>query len=256
MEGSGLHGVAEAAKPSRQQGKPRAIASPSVPIAVLAFDEPVAQRQRHGDDAPPRFGYLALKRLSDIAGAALIAVIFSPLILIAVVALSRSGGAIFGQERVGKGGRPFVLYKFRSMVPDADRALAKLLSSDPEACAEWQRDHKLRNDPRVTRLGAILRRSSLDELPQLWNVIRGDMSLVGPRPVIEAELSKYGRAARYYLGLKPGLTGLWQVTGRNDVNYRRRVALDRRYARTASLTLDAKVLFKTVLVVLSAKGAY
>lgn len=200
--------------------------------------------------------YLRCKRVMDILGALLLATVFSPIMLFVALSLARSGQVIFSHERVGRFGVPFKIYKFRSMVTDSDRVLAELLAADPSARAEWETDHKLRDDPRITRIGAFLRKSSLDELPQLWNVIRGEMSLVGPRPVIREELKKYGRATRYYLVAKPGITGLWQVMGRNDVDYRRRIAMDRRYARSASLWGDVVVLFKTVKVVLARSGAY
>jgi undecaprenyl-phosphate galactose phosphotransferase len=163
---------------------------------------------------------------------------------------------LFGHDRVGRGGRAFRCYKFRTMVPDADRVLAELLARDPEARATWARDYKLREDPRVTRIGAWLRRTSLDELPQLWNVLRGDMSLVGPRPVMAEELGRYGDAARYYLDVRPGLTGLWQISGRNDIDYPERVALDAWYIKNWSIWYDIVILAKTVRVVRDAKGAY
>jgi exopolysaccharide production protein ExoY len=192
----------------------------------------------------------------DILGAIVCAIVFSPILLGVTLSLARSGQVIFAHTRIGKSGKPFKVYKFRSMVRDADRVLAELLATDEAARAEWDADQKLRFDPRVTKTGAFLRKTSLDELPQLWNVLKGEMSLVGPRPVVSVELEKYGRASRYYLSVKPGITGLWQVTGRNDVDYRRRIALDRRYARTASLSVDIFVLLKTVKVVLARSGAY
>jgi lipopolysaccharide/colanic/teichoic acid biosynthesis glycosyltransferase len=142
------------------------------------------------------------------------------------------------------------------MVPNADHALRDLLENDPELQAEWVRDHKLRHDPRVTRLGRFLRRTSLDELPQLVNVLRGEMSLVGPRPVVREELLRYGRNVGTYLAAKPGITGLWQVTGRNDTDYRRRVVLDTYYVRNQNLLLDLYILVKTTGVVLGGNGAY
>jgi lipopolysaccharide/colanic/teichoic acid biosynthesis glycosyltransferase len=142
------------------------------------------------------------------------------------------------------------------MVPNADQVLRELLERDPEIKAEWVRDHKLRSDPRVTRLGRFLRRTSLDELPQLWNVLRGEMSLVGPRPVVREELLRYGRNVRAYLSAKPGITGLWQVKGRNDTDYRRRVVLDTYYVKNQNLLLDLYILFKTTRVVLGGSGAY
>jgi lipopolysaccharide/colanic/teichoic acid biosynthesis glycosyltransferase len=163
---------------------------------------------------------------------------------------------IYRHWRVGRNGQMFSCLKFRTMVPNADQVLRDLLESDPELQAEWVRDHKLRNDPRVTRLGRFLRRTSLDELPQLMNVLRGEMSLVGPRPVIREELLRYGRNVNTYLAAKPGITGLWQVTGRNDTDYRRRVVLDTYYVRNQNLLLDLYILAKTTGVVLGGNGAY
>jgi lipopolysaccharide/colanic/teichoic acid biosynthesis glycosyltransferase len=142
------------------------------------------------------------------------------------------------------------------MVPNADEVLAQHLANNPEAAAEWKANHKLRNDPRITYTGRLLRRSSLDELPQIWNVLRGEMSLAGPRPVVEAEIPHYGAAWPLYTLALPGLTGLWQVSGRNDTTYRRRVELDATYVRNWSLKLDFQLLLKTVRVVLKGKGAY
>jgi lipopolysaccharide/colanic/teichoic acid biosynthesis glycosyltransferase len=200
--------------------------------------------------------YLGAKRLIDVLGALACALVFSPIIVAVTLSLARSGRVIFAHTRIGRDGRVFNVYKFRSMVVDADRVLAELLATSEEARIEWAADRKLRCDPRITRTGAFLRKTSLDELPQLWNVLKGEMSLVGPRPVVFDELEMYGRAKRYYLAVKPGITGLWQVMGRNDVNYRRRIAMDRRYARTACTWLDVLVLLKTVKVVLARSGAY
>lgn len=208
------------------------------------------------NDIRSAWTYLAIKRAIDILGATVCAIVFLPILLGITLSLARSGQIFFSHTRIGKSGKPFKVYKFRSMVRDADRVLAELLATNAEARAEWDADQKLRFDPRITKTGAFLRKTSLDELPQLWNVLKGEMSLVGPRPVVSAELEKYGRASRYYLSLKPGITGLWQVTGRNDVDYRRRVALDRRYARTASLWLDTIILLRTIKVVLARSGAY
>jgi exopolysaccharide production protein ExoY len=197
------------------------------------------------------------KRVLDIVGATLLGIVFFPLILAVAVLLRREGGPIiFRHRRVGRNGKAFDCLKFRSMVPDADRVLRDLLERHPELKAEWLRDHKLRDDPRVTAVGRFLRRTSLDELPQLWNVIRGDMSLVGPRPVVREELMRYGRCAPVYLSTRPGITGLWQVTGRNDTNYRRRVVMDVYYVRRQNLLLDLYILMKTTHVVLGGDGAY
>ena len=192
----------------------------------------------------------ATKRMLDVAGALTLAIVFS-------LAMRRDGGdVLFRHTRIGRNGKAFQVYKFRTMVPNADKVLAAILAADAELREEWLRDHKLKNDPRVTRIGRFLRSTSLDELPQLWNVLKGEMSLVGPRPVTKEELVRYGRATRHYLAVKPGLTGLWQVSGRNDTNYCRRVAMDRYYASSTSLVLDFVLLTKTVVVVVGRRGAY
>ena len=195
------------------------------------------------------------KRALDIAGALVLLVVFSPLMLvIALLMLPQRGPAFFGHNRVGQGGAEFACLKFRTMVPDAEARLQELLARDPDARRQWQADHKLDNDPRITRFGNFMRRSSLDELPQLLNVLRGDMSLVGPRPVTRAELQRYGEDSASYLALRPGLTGKWQVSGRNDISYSGRVALDSAYARDFSIRGDLTILLQTVGVVLGATG--
>jgi exopolysaccharide production protein ExoY len=180
--------------------------------------------------------------------------------LLALIAMAvfcqDEGPVVFAHKRVGRNGRPFSCLKFRSMAADAEARLAQLLRTDPAARAEWERDHKLKNDPRITPLGAFLRRSSLDELPQLFNVLRGEMSLVGPRPIVFDETAKYGRHFRDYCAVKPGITGLWQISGRNDVSYRARVAMDSLYARRKSPVLDAWILLATIPAVLCRRGSY
>lgn len=190
---------------------------------------------------------------------ALVAVLFLlPLMIVVAIAVFAHdrGPVVFAHKRIGQGGRTFECLKFRSMAVDAERRLGELLANDPDARAEWERDHKLRHDPRVTRLGNFLRRTSLDELPQLFNVLRGEMRLVGPRPIVAAEIAKYGRRFRHYCAVKPGITGLWQISGRNDTSYRARVAMDCLYARTRNVGLDLAVLFFTVPAVLSRRGSY
>jgi lipopolysaccharide/colanic/teichoic acid biosynthesis glycosyltransferase len=190
---------------------------------------------------------------------ALAALLFALPIMLGVgfaVFIQDGGPVLFAHRRIGRDGRSFRCLKFRSMATDAEARLADLLARDPQARAEWEQDHKLRNDPRVTRLGEFLRKSSLDELPQLFNVLRGEMSLVGPRPIVEAEIAKYGRRFPQYCAVKPGITGLWQISGRNDTSYRTRVALDCLYAERRSLLLDAKVLAATVPAVLMRRGSY
>jgi Undecaprenyl-phosphate galactose phosphotransferase WbaP len=166
------------------------------------------------------------------------------------------GAALFGHTRVGQGGQVFQCLKFRSMVVDAKERLVHLLATSPQARAEWEKDFKLKNDPRINAIGHFLRRTSLDELPQLWNVLRGDMSLVGPRPVVQDELLRYGYDVSYYLQVRPGITGLWQVSGRNDVDYETRVYLDAWYVKNWALWNDIAILFKTVRVVFDRSGAY
>lgn len=197
------------------------------------------------------------KRAFDLAVCSVGLVLVAPLMLLIAGLLALEGGPIlFAHRRIGRGGRPFYCYKFRTMVPNAQELLADLLARDPVARAEWERDRKLRNDPRVTRLGYWLRRFSFDELPQLFNILRGDMSFVGPRPVVAAELERYGPARMYYEMVRPGLTGLWQISGRNDVDYERRVALDTWYVRNWTLWYDIVILFRTLVVVPARIGAY
>lgn len=166
------------------------------------------------------------------------------------------GPIIFRHMRIGKNGRPFPCFKFRTMCINADEKLLELLTNDAEARLEWEKDFKLKNDPRITNSGAFLRKTSLDELPQLLNVLRGEMSLVGPRPVIEAELPRYGDFLDDYLMVKPGITGMWQVNGRSDTTYDERVQMDSWYVRNWSVWLDFMLLFRTIKAVLAGKGAY
>jgi lipopolysaccharide/colanic/teichoic acid biosynthesis glycosyltransferase len=198
-----------------------------------------------------------IERVIDIALCVPILIFVAPLmIVIAVLIHLQDGGPVmFGHTRIGRDGRLFKCLKFRSMVVDSEARLQALLACDPIARAEWERDFKLGDDPRVTPLGNFLRRSSLDELPQIINVLRGEMSLVGPRPIVPSEVARYGRYFSDYCAQRPGITGLWQISGRNDVSYRRRIALDVRYARTRCLTLYLKILLATAPAVLTRKGA-
>lgn len=177
-------------------------------------------------------------------------------VLVVLWALTRldGGPGFFGHKRVGRGGAPFRCWKIRTMVPGAEEKLKTFLAENPEARAEWERDFKLEKDPRITRLGNFLRKSSLDELPQIWNVIKGEMSFVGPRPIVEQELPRYGVNKPEYLAMVPGITGLWQVSGRNDISYGERVALDVDYLRRCSLWLDCKIILMTGASVLGATG--
>jgi lipopolysaccharide/colanic/teichoic acid biosynthesis glycosyltransferase len=197
-------------------------------------------------------------RAADVVLALLLLILFLPLMaLIALtILIADPGPLIFAHTRVGRHGQTFKCLKFRSMRIDAEARLQELLASDPELRAAWDRDHKLPRDPRVTAIGGFLRASSLDELPQLLNVLRGEMSLVGPRPISLAEISRYGRYIEHYFRATPGITGLWQISGRNDVSYRRRVAMDVTFSRSQSFGLYAYILVKTVPAVLLARGSY
>ena len=197
------------------------------------------------------------KRLFDTSLSALLIMLLSPLMLCIAVALKLEGGSVFfAHVRVGKKGKRFNCFKFRSMVPNADQALTNLLESNPDLQAQWHKEHKLKDDPRISPLGEFLRRTSMDELPQLFNVLKNEMSLVGPRPIVEEELEKYGLEKSYYLMVRPGMTGLWQVSGRNDVDYDTRVYLDAWYVKNWSLWYDLAILVKTFKVVLLRRGAY
>jgi len=201
-----------------------------------------------------------IKRLGDITFALSVLTLGSPLLLLvafAVKATSR-GPFLFRQERLGYRGKPFLCLKFRTMHIDAERRLINLLDSDPALYEEFERTHKLKKDPRVTPLGHLLRVTSLDELPQVINILRGEMSVVGPRPIVRAEVERYGSSMALVHSVLPGLSGLWQVSGRNNLSYRRRVQLDVAYVRHRSLWLDLWLLVRTVALVLWPwdRGAY
>lgn len=229
-------------------------------LHALARDVSADTRFRTSDWAHPtplaqplaRIG----KRAFDIAASALLLLLLSPLMVMAALHVRRDDGpALFRQDRLGRDGRGFICLKFRSMPVGADRLLRDILACDPAAAAEWDATQKLRRDPRVTATGRLIRTTSIDELPQLINVLRGDMSLVGPRPIVRSELRHYGRNADFYMLAKPGLTGLWQVSGRSDTTYQRRVKLDSDYVRNWTFWLDIAILLKTVVVIVSRRGA-
>jgi len=195
------------------------------------------------------------KRAFDIGMAVLALPAVVPVVTVLwLVVRKRNAPGFFAQERVGRGGKTFRCWKLRTMEPDADARLSRHLAQDPDAAEEWARDRKLRDDPRVTAFGRLLRKTSLDELPQIWNVLRGEMSFVGPRPVVPEEMPLYGRSAWAYLKGRPGITGLWQISGRNDVSYDRRVALDVEYRQRESLGTDIRIVLATVTAVLGATG--
>jgi Sugar transferases involved in lipopolysaccharide synthesis len=185
-------------------------------------------------------------------------IVFAPLMLLlaAAIAIMDPGPIFFAHRRIGRGGKDFFCLKFRSMAVDAEQRLQALLATDERAREEWARDQKLRNDPRITPIGQFLRKTSLDELPQLFNVLRGEMSLVGPRPIVQNEVDRYGRYFDHYCSVRPGITGLWQISGRNDVTYRRRVALDVTYTRALNTKLYLRILAGTVPSVLFQRGTY
>ena len=198
-----------------------------------------------------------VKRSVDILGALAFFVMLGPLYLLvaAVVFVGMGRPVHYGQVRLGQDGRPFRCYKFRTMVREANKVLALHLEQNPAARARWNEFQNLDDDPRITRVGRVIRRLSLDELPQFFNVLKGDMSLVGPRPCMVRQRSLYGLGWPHYCQMRPGITGLWQVSGRNRLPYSERVALDARYASEWSLRLDAKILVRTVWVVLSGDGS-
>jgi len=207
---------------------------------------------------PSAVGF-ALKRVFDLASVVVILALFGWLMLIIAAMVRMSGGkkVIYGHTRIGRHGRQFKCLKFRSMVSNSDEVLRNLLETDPDAREQWERDFKLKDDPRITKIGRFIRKTSLDELPQLWNVVRGEMSIVGPRPVVQAEFEQYyGDAKEHYLSVPPGLTGLWQVSGRNDLDYAERVELDKQYVENSNVIYDFVIVMRTVKVMVVRRGAY
>ena len=226
----------------------------SVPVQTI----PQPATQAIGLERDRKSLFPIAKRALDIIGAGVGLVLLAPFFLIVALMVRADGGpAFFVHQRVGRGGKLFGCLKFRSMVVDSQARLETLLASDPAARAEWEATRKLKNDPRITRIGRFLRSTSLDELPQLINVLRGEMSLVGPRPVQEAEIDRYyGASAAHYMAVRPGITGLWQVSGRSETSYESRVALDVSYVSRPSLLADISILLRTPVAVLSRRGAH
>lgn len=219
----------------------------------LATNDAILQSYRNNLDKPVARG---TKLVFDLAAASIALVILAPLLVMIAAAVSLDGGPVFyGHKRIGAHGRVFRCLKFRSMVTDGDNVLRRLLAEDPLAAEEWARTQKLRNDPRVTWIGRILRKTSLDELPQLLNVMRMEMSLVGPRPIVSMEVPKYAEDIAYYYETRPGITGLWQVSGRSDTTYAQRVRLDSWYVRNWTIWQDLAILLKTIPAVVSGRGA-
>jgi exopolysaccharide production protein ExoY len=226
-------------------------------LPISSFSAILAQPSARADEFPQSrdtFVKLAFDRIAALAGL----VILAPVLAIVIVwkLLRDRGPVLFAHPRIGKNGEVFYCLKFRTMRPDAAEILARHLAENPAAAVEWRATQKLRDDPRVTPLGKTLRRTSLDELPQLLNILRGEMSLVGPRPIVAEEVRHYGSAILDYLSVRPGLTGLWQVSGRSDVDYSERVQLDRQYVRNLSFRRDLEIIWKTVGVVLRREGSY
>ncbi|MDR0389940.1 MAG: undecaprenyl-phosphate galactose phosphotransferase WbaP [Spirochaetaceae bacterium] len=224
-------------------------------VTVLDFDGILGLATSH---KLKMFWNLGIKRFMDISITVLGGILILPILLIIalLVKLSSPGPVLYGHRRIGINGRHFKAYKFRSMVVDADERLKALLESDPQKRSEWEANHKLKNDPRITAIGKLLRRTSFDEFPQLINILKGEMSLVGPRPIVDDEIEKYGEDFARIFSVKPGLTGLWQVSGRSDTDYGERVFYDTYYLQSWSVWLDLWIFYKTIGVVLRGKGAY
>lgn len=204
--------------------------------------------------SPLDLAYTGLNQLTAL----LVILSLSPVLLYIAWRIAREDGApmTYGHYRVGQRGQLFRCLKFRTMVRDSQQVLAELLRTDSAAREEWERDHKLRSDPRVTPIGRMLRKTSLDELPQLFNILRGEMHFVGPRPVTMAELARYGNRRRHYLSVRPGLTGLWQVSGRNNTSYDERVEFDSEYVERRNPLFDSWIVLRTVKVLVTGEGAH
>ena len=213
---------------------------------------------RFSDHLRPRLSLKTGKRFFDFTLASVSILVLSPvLVMVALALLIVSGGPIFFRHRrIGKGGKSFFCLKFRTMRTDADGMLSRLLQNDASAREEWESTRKLRSDPRVTRFGAALRKSSIDELPQLINILRGEMSFVGPRPIVEAEKEQYGLLFEHYKAVRPGLTGMWQISGRSEICFSSRVSLDCAYVQHHSMMLDLLIIVKTFPAVWRARGSY
>ena len=224
----------------------------ATPLRMLSHDAVLWSYRDNLQQPVARVAKLAI----DLGGALAMLVVLAPVFALIAAAVKLDGGTVlYAHRRIGAGGRSFPCLKFRSMVPDSDAVLARLLTTDAAAADEWAATHKLRGDPRVTWIGRILRQTSLDELPQLFNVLRLEMSLVGPRPIVQAEVHRYGDDIHHYYATRPGLTGLWQVSGRSDTGYKQRVQLDTWYVKNWSLWNDITILARTVPAVLKRKGA-
>ena len=221
-------------------------------------DRQYARSHRENLDPSGFFRYRVVKRCGDIFLILLSMPVVLPLVMLVatLVVLSSPGPVFYSHRRIRRNGAFFSMWKFRTMCVNSAEVLEQYLTAHPEARAEWNKTHKLRHDPRVTPIGAFLRRYSIDELPQVWNVLMGQMSLVGPRPIVAAEVEKYGDFFSFYCRVKPGLTGLWQVSGRSKLSYDARVSIDCRYVQRWSLWGDFVILLKTFRSVVNQDGAY
>ena len=203
--------------------------------------------------------YGAFKRIIDIIGGIVGVVLLIPVTIVVYIArkiLREDDGPLFYEQlRYGKGGKQFRIYKFRSMCMNADKRLKEYLDQNDEAKKEFEENHKLKNDPRITKIGNVLRKTSIDELPQLINVLKGDMSLIGPRPVVDGEIEKYGENKNKFLSVRPGITGYWAANGRSDISYNERIKMELYYVDNISFKLDVKIFFKTILSVIKKEGA-
>jgi exopolysaccharide production protein ExoY len=225
----------------------------SIPNARICSTE---NKNSHKNSHCLKRGSRRSRGIDVILAATALIILFPAFLLIALMIwLHDRGPPVFAHRRIGKEGKTFPCLKFRTMVMDAEQRLADILRSDPDAAEEWERNQKLLIDPRITPIGNFLRKTSLDEVPQLFNVLIGQMSMVGPRPIVENEIPRYGRYFEHYCRVRPGITGLWQVSGRNDVSYRRRVVMDTVYCRSKSVALDLSILTLTVPAVLKQRGA-
>lgn len=230
----------------------------NLPLAVIRSKTGATVPQTRGRPAPGKIIDLGLKRTFDIGVALGSLVLLAPLFALVALAIwaSDGGSPFYSHRRLGRHGKSFGCLKFRSMRKNGDAILQQYLAENPAAMVEWTQTHKLKDDPRITAIGHVLRKSSLDELPQLINVLRGEMSLVGPRPIVQAEVEKYGDAAPAYFAVRPGLTGAWQVSGRSDTTYAERVRLDRHYVESRSFGGDIVIIMRTIPAVFLVKGSY
>ena len=231
---------------------------PAHPQAAPFPSPPEIRGGQSGTANPPIVVGGAGKRYFDICVALSSIALWLPLLCLIAIAVKFAGRGpiLYRHRRVGRNGKAFDCLKFRTMVVDADAILHRHLSTNCEAAREWKENHKLRNDPRITPLGAVLRKTSLDELPQLFNILKGDMSFVGPRPIVVAEVVKYGECITHYMCARPGLTGPWQVSGRNDVDYEHRVWLDSQYVENWRFWRDLAIIIKTFRVIVTSRGCY